>query len=152
MNSWARERSRSENSIIVLSIHGPNTTPATSTATILGTNVRVCSWICVVAWKMLITSPTKRPRPIIGPATSSTVMSASRPNAITAVSVNGDHPRAPRYGKAPSPVPLLISQQERADHDVPAVEDRKSTRLNSSHVKISYAVFCLKKKRDTMLE
>src|SRR5690606_40272518 len=28
----------------------------------------------------------------------------------------------------------------------PAPEDRKSTRLNSSHVKISYAVFCLKKK------
>src|SRR5690606_39886905 len=27
------------------------------------------------------------------------------------------------------------------------VEDRKSTRLNSSHVKISYAVFCLKKKK-----
>src|SRR5436305_7352883 len=26
-------------------------------------------------------------------------------------------------------------------------EDRKSTRLNSSHVRISYAVFCLKKKR-----
>src|SRR5690606_11613829 len=29
------------------------------------------------------------------------------------------------------------------------VEDRKSTRLNSSHVKISYAVFCLKKKTET---
>src|SRR5690606_42099007 len=28
----------------------------------------------------------------------------------------------------------------------PEVRDRKSTRLNSSHVKISYAVFCLKKK------
>src|SRR5690606_40911244 len=28
----------------------------------------------------------------------------------------------------------------------PAALDRKSTRLNSSHVKISYAVFCLKKK------
>src|SRR5690606_39335648 len=27
--------------------------------------------------------------------------------------------------------------------------DRKSTRLNSSHVKISYAVFCLKKKKQT---
>src|SRR5690606_39944691 len=27
-----------------------------------------------------------------------------------------------------------------------ALDDRKSTRLNSSHVKISYAVFCLKKK------
>src|SRR5690606_17793207 len=29
----------------------------------------------------------------------------------------------------------------------PVEEDRKSTRLNSSHVKISYAVFCLKKKK-----
>src|SRR5690606_41835158 len=27
-------------------------------------------------------------------------------------------------------------------------QDRKSTRLNSSHVKISYAVFCLKKKKN----
>src|SRR5699024_12679816 len=30
-----------------------------------------------------------------------------------------------------------------------APEDRKSTRLNSSHVSISYAVFCLKKKNTT---
>src|SRR5690606_40117328 len=30
----------------------------------------------------------------------------------------------------------------------PRVRDRKSTRLNSSHVKISYAVFCLKKKKE----
>src|SRR5438552_6909350 len=30
------------------------------------------------------------------------------------------------------------------------VEDRKSTRLNSSHQIISYAVFCLKKKRENM--
>src|SRR3989442_203467 len=27
------------------------------------------------------------------------------------------------------------------------IEDRKSTRLNSSHVRISYAVFCLKQKK-----
>src|SRR5690606_39435928 len=33
------------------------------------------------------------------------------------------------------------------DRGCPGVRDRKSTRLNSSHVKISYAVFCLKKKR-----
>src|SRR5690606_34148114 len=32
------------------------------------------------------------------------------------------------------------------------LKDRKSTRLNSSHVKISYAVFCLKKKRQTSRE
>src|SRR5205814_9514000 len=30
---------------------------------------------------------------------------------------------------------------------VPTLRDRKSTRLNSSHLGISYAVFCLKKKR-----
>src|SRR5690606_41073818 len=32
---------------------------------------------------------------------------------------------------------------------LPGRADRKSTRLNSSHVKISYAVFCLKKKKHT---
>src|SRR3712207_7892746 len=30
------------------------------------------------------------------------------------------------------------------------VEDRKSTRLNSSHANISYAVFCLKKKKNLL--
>src|SRR2546426_3047313 len=32
-------------------------------------------------------------------------------------------------------------------HFIGSVEDRKSTRLNSSHLVISYAVFCLKKKK-----
>src|SRR5437764_15028664 len=37
---------------------------------------------------------------------------------------------------------------ERSAHQEPAFgEDRKSTRLNSSHRCISYAVFCLKKKK-----
>src|SRR3712207_8062915 len=33
------------------------------------------------------------------------------------------------------------------DHPGSYTEDRKSTRLNSSHANISYAVFCLKKKK-----
>src|SRR3712207_8945786 len=33
----------------------------------------------------------------------------------------------------------------------PLSADRKSTRLNSSHANISYAVFCLKKKKDNPL-
>src|SRR3989442_3825861 len=33
---------------------------------------------------------------------------------------------------------------------VVGTSDRKSTRLNSSHVRISYAVFCLKKKKCTL--
>src|SRR4051795_1169858 len=35
---------------------------------------------------------------------------------------------------------------------MPSHLDRKSTRLNSSHTLISYAVFCLKKKNKTKLE
>src|SRR5688572_32715384 len=38
-------------------------------------------------------------------------------------------------------------------HDLPVIahsQDRKSTRLNSSHSQISYAVFCLKKKNCTV--
>src|SRR5439155_23373750 len=49
---------------------------------------------------------------------------------------------------------LLSLPSRRRDHDGLAVgrrlrpyADRKSTRLNSSHVAISYAVFCLKKKK-----
>src|SRR3712207_8060260 len=38
-----------------------------------------------------------------------------------------------------------VAVQVLADH----LEDRKSTRLNSSHANISYAVFCLKKKNST---
>src|SRR5258707_6056289 len=34
-------------------------------------------------------------------------------------------------------------------NEIVEVEDRKSTRLNSSHANISYAVFCLKKKKNT---
>src|SRR5690625_869079 len=36
--------------------------------------------------------------------------------------------------------------QETLRHGTSSAQDRKSTRLNSSHVAISYAVFCLKKK------
>src|SRR2546427_4442081 len=36
--------------------------------------------------------------------------------------------------------------------DFPANRDRKSTRLNSSHSQISYAVFCLKKKKLHLVE
>src|SRR3712207_8943221 len=39
----------------------------------------------------------------------------------------------------------VVELLDRADE----TEDRKSTRLNSSHANISYAVFCLKKKHTT---
>src|SRR5207249_12314996 len=41
----------------------------------------------------------------------------------------------------------LPASQDDEDHPRARQLDRKSTRLNSSHVSISYAVFCLKKKK-----
>src|SRR5258708_18894180 len=57
------------------------------------------------------------------------------------------HPQAPVVGDKPE-LPEFVhekiySRSRRAD------QDRKSTRLNSSHQIISYAVFCLKKKTIT---
>src|SRR5438132_4231807 len=55
--------------------------------------------------------------------------SASRPTASTAL------------------VTLLMATIEGSETTMPRHRDRKSTRLNSSHTVISYAVFCLKKKK-----
>src|SRR2546422_2237143 len=62
----------------------------------------------------------------------------------------GTTPRAGRRG------PALVVVDAGASHDAdgsagggPEI-DRKSTRLNSSHGYISYAVFCLKKKNSTL--
>src|SRR3712207_7088066 len=44
------------------------------------------------------------------------------------------------------PVRLIVKAVARINGKT-GVEDRKSTRLNSSHANISYAVFCLKKKK-----
>src|SRR2546430_8028949 len=46
---------------------------------------------------------------------------------------------------------LLLHEHRGPQHVAPdaAEPDRKSTRLNSSHSQISYAVFCLKKKKKT---
>src|SRR3712207_8743135 len=53
----------------------------------------------------------------------------------------------------PGDHPVDLSDVDRTDlgevHLVRPESDRKSTRLNSSHANISYAVFCLKKKKHT---
>src|SRR5438445_7212249 len=44
-----------------------------------------------------------------------------------------------------------VRRAGRAARDGLGAEDRKSTRLNSSHANISYAVFCLKKKKKKLI-
>src|SRR5205807_5589509 len=59
----------------------------------------------------------------------------------------GDAPKFPR----PSELLFLMREYARTGNvdarDIALQTDRKSTRLNSSHLVISYAVFCLKKKK-----
>src|SRR2546430_12433650 len=63
----------------------------------------------------------------------------------------GERPRQPPGGvRVPAEEQMGLDQLQFHEHQaiVPlhAVQDRKSTRLNSSHSQISYAGFCLKKK------
>src|SRR5436309_4921511 len=53
----------------------------------------------------------------------------------------------PRLRRSRSEDARRERRRNRHPHRAPLGRDRKSTRLNSSHVKISYAVFCLKKKK-----
>src|SRR5438445_6805360 len=82
------------------------------------------------------------------------------PPAPTAISTLSLHDALPIY----PPVPSLRADAAASDgvqyivrlsplandvlHAVGRLLDRKSTRLNSSHANISYAVFCLKKKKN----
>src|SRR5690606_41978498 len=54
--------------------------------------------------------------------------------------------RSARRGRAPGRSPRRAARSASSCRAPHAHPDRKSTRLNSSHVKTSYAVFCLKKK------
>src|SRR2546426_8214960 len=78
----------------------------------------------------------------------------SRPNVllITIDTLRADRLGCYGYARARSPhIDRLAAQGalfERAYTTLPRT-DRKSTRLNSSHLVISYAVFCLKKKKST---
>src|SRR2546430_7127540 len=52
-----------------------------------------------------------------------------------------------RYWRSHAPTESLLASSQGAASTSRSQIDRKSTRLNSSHSQISYAVFCLKKKK-----
>src|SRR3712207_7403448 len=63
------------------------------------------------------------------------------------------HPVRPRHGRALEQVAAVLDVHGggklfRGRRLLQSAPDRKSTRLNSSHANISYAVFCLKKKKN----
>src|SRR3712207_7548063 len=72
--------------------------------------------------------------------------------SAVAVTVTCCPPKAPPSGATGYPTalvwPLFLFLDVRSVTFRTLREDRKSTRLNSSHANISYAVFCLKKKNN----
>src|SRR5690606_41406833 len=74
---------------------------------------------------------------------------AETPCAILAMSRTGARPRraASQPNRTVNTTPAAIASHRCLWKVARKSRDRKSTRLNSSHVKISYAVFCLKKKK-----
>src|SRR3989475_4203157 len=81
-----------------------------------------------------------------------------RVKRLTVKSKEGDDavPQLARLGLKPDDVRYVANSHLHFDHCggnefFPRELDRKSTRLNSSHSQISYAVFCLKKKTNSTL-
>src|SRR5690606_41309088 len=101
-----------------------------------------CFFACVAPPRALPSFPTRRSSDLGGPGVDRAVL--ARPDAGAAGGVAALQRRQRRE--------RLVDGVHRADAADAGVvlgaarQDRKSTRLNSSHVKISYAVFCLKKK------
>src|SRR6266498_4761151 len=81
---------------------------------------------------------------------------AAPPRHARAVRLPARAARARPTGTSRSPTgrhgpyrPTAAAVERRRRRRPDTARDRKSTRLNSSHVRISYAVFCLKKKKKT---
>src|SRR5256885_10287956 len=80
------------------------------------------------------------PYPPLFRSVAATALPAPPPVARSCAQQPGPH-RAPTHRPSRLPPPPGPRRRGRG------VGDRKSTRLNSSHLVISYAVFCLKKKK-----
>src|SRR3712207_8774001 len=103
----------------------------------------MCSYHCFFFFLMI----RRPPRSTLFPYTTLS-RSVPRPRAP------GERPRAAPPPERPGLAPRHIDAATRGGPPGPPlrvlrpVRDRKSTRLNSSHANISYAVFCLKKKKN----
>src|SRR3712207_7395113 len=100
----------------------------------------MCVWIIFFFFLMI----RRPPRSTLFPYTTLFRSLADRQRRVGHDEVGVDlHLRAQAGAARARPVRRV----EREDPRLELGEDRKSTRLNSSHANISYAVFCLKKKK-----
>src|SRR5690606_39724341 len=107
-------------------------------------HLHVCRFVIDVRPRYLRTCPTRRSADLLGQEAGMdlpVVARAVRADLLLALDHDGQRGRlhAADGGEEEAAIARVEGRHG-------ARADRKSTRLNSSHVKISYAVFCLKKK------
>src|SRR5204862_6965021 len=107
------------------------------------TIITLCSMICIFA----LSFHSVMQRPPISPLFPYTTLFRSIAPFTVVLPAPPTVRRLPELSTVPfnvrTPVERLLTTSPQSSHR----RDRKSTRLNSSHVEISYAVFCLKKKK-----
>src|SRR5690606_41693198 len=96
----------------------------------------LCLWECSVRYRPLHSFPTRRSSDLEQDGQGDGAPDGDLGHQVGGLEVQAGARVVDQVARA--------VQQEGEQHPG---QDRKSTRLNSSHVKISYAVFCLKKKK-----
>src|SRR5699024_12777100 len=106
-------------------------------------------WLCILSPRALLSTLfpyTTLFRSVTGGAVGAAILQGIKRGLFSNEAGMGSAPNAAATAAAPHPVKQGLIQSLGAE-PIPASfenKDRKSTRLNSSHVSISYAVFCLK--------
>src|SRR5690606_41820535 len=108
-------------------------------------------YVCVRGWLLLVDEGSAARRDLHSFPTrrSSDLFRINSPKPGRSLSQTASVASGVTSRRAGPVPPVVITRQHlsrsQSSISTPSI-DRKSTRLNSSHVKISYAVFCLKKK------
>src|SRR5690606_39976867 len=95
----------------------------------------------------VLSFPTRRSSDLIHPGVESFIAAHDHRKPVVTKFVIGDTPKIACFGGGTTKGDRRVFHATHIRSNIN--RDRKSTRLNSSHVKISYAVFCLKKKKNT---
>src|SRR5205085_11069902 len=101
------------------------------------------SFLCCCLLPYLHSFPTRRSSDLLGALGDGGAVTTNNNEIATRLR------KLRNYGSTEKYVHEELGFNSRLDPVQAAVLDRKSTRLNSSHSQISYAVFCLKKKKKT---
>src|SRR6266403_1959318 len=149
---------------ISLVVTGVDSNIVGNVASELATQMKRIPLIANVISETSLDRPELRIQPRADLAARLGVSTESLSQTIRVATIGDVGPALAKFAAGDRLVPIRVQLEDNARGDLQMLEqlrvplgqrgergDRKSTRLNSSHVEISYAVFCLKKKKTTSL-